>query len=176
MYRDRNIIIEEKIKEIKRKVKDLEEIYKCIIIPILILFRGEYISGFLKEPNRYSKSLAISKMAKSVYIAGLELMDSCLLREYSDEKLYSEESKYDGLILKAADIVMGSIVELSRNSSTLLKKAKEMINNSGDEQIAAIIKYYFKVDPDTLTDSEFYRTWSQAEWLMNKGIGEAKLK
>lgn len=176
MYSDRYTIIENKIKEVKFKVDELKDKYKCIIIPLMIYFNEEYIIGYVKEPNRYQKSLSLSKMAKSVHYAGLELLEHCLLKEYSNEKLYSNDYINDYIVLSASKKVMEHIVIMSQNTHNIISNAKQMINNSGDAQIAALIKYQFKLDPDTMTDNEFYRNWAQIEWLMKKGITDGKFK
>ncbi len=165
-----------KINEVKFKLDELKIKYNIGIIPLLIYYNNEYIMGFVREPNRSQKSLALSKRYKSKYWAGMEILDICLIREHSDERLYSMDSKYDDLVLTAAFKIVDEIEYLSNNSGKILEKYKSMINNSGDEQIAAMIQYEFKINPDELTDEVFYKYWSRIDWLMKKNITNAKFK
>jgi hypothetical protein len=71
---------------------------------------------------------------------------------------------------------MEEIVILNNKTTSIVKKSKEMLSNSGDAQIGAMIRYYFKIDPDTLTDEQFYLRWAEIDWLISKGITDAKYK
>jgi hypothetical protein len=161
---------------IKQKVEELKVLYKCEIIPLIVSFENELIVGYVKEPNRYQKSLSIAKIPKSIYLGGIEILDNCLIKNESDPRLYSDDQQYDNIIFCAAFKVMDEVIKLNNKTSFIIKKCKEMVANSGDAQICAMIRYYFKIDPDALTDEQFYMRWSEIDWLISKGITDAKYK
>lgn len=154
-------------KEITQKVAELEEKHNRKIIPISIKYKNEYIIGYAFQPNRYERSLAISYIAKSQYTAGLLLMESCLIRSESDQRLYIEDSKYDAVVFKAGKILLEDALS-NKNGENLYKKYKTAVANSGEEQAAALIKYHLHIDPDKLSDEEFYKEWARLEWVMIK--------
>lgn len=42
------------------------------------------------------------------------------------------------------------------------------MDSSEERQIAALLRYYFHLDPDTLTEDEFWMRWYELDWVLIK--------
>lgn len=48
-------------------------------------------------------------------------------------------------------------------------KQYELTDESSEErQISALLRYFFKIDPDLLSDDEFYMRWGELKWCLKK--------
>ncbi len=107
-----NPTLEEIQDMVEAKVNELKLKLNKNIISFLFEFKGEYIIGYATEPTRYQKSLAYGKIVKSIELAGQELLSYCVLKEYSDMRIYSEDQKYDAIVSGAAFKIMETIEAL----------------------------------------------------------------
>ena len=94
---------------VEAKASELSKTLNKMVIPLLFEMNNEYIVGYAEELTRYQKSLAIGKMAKSAVAAGEELLNYCLIKNISDARFTSTDSKYDAMIFGAAMKMMDTI-------------------------------------------------------------------
>lgn len=94
---------------VSAKAEELRMKLNHQVIPLLTNLNNEWIVGYARYPSRYEKAIVFGKIAKSMLLAGLDLMDYCLLKDYSDARLYSEDQKYDGIINSAAFKLIATI-------------------------------------------------------------------
>jgi hypothetical protein len=87
-----------------------------------IVFRDEktsdVITGFVKEPSRMAKMAVMDKALMGSFSAVEEILDSVLIKEESDPRMWSESQEFD-------DIRMGlvmAVYNLIRYKSNTLKK------------------------------------------------------
>lgn len=73
------------------------------------------VIGFLREPNRLAKirSLDMAQTHGSVESA-TTLLETCLIKEHSDPRIWSEDSAYDKLYIGAA-MAASNLVQVSVN-------------------------------------------------------------
>lgn len=62
---------------------------------------GEYIIGFVKEPDRIHKKRILDKSVLGSVTAASDCLDIILIKEYSDPRIYSEDQRYDDINLGA---------------------------------------------------------------------------
>ena len=105
------VIVENKSIELRNKLNKK-------VFPIMCLMDDEYIVGYLTEPTREQKAIALGKLTKtnSIFSAGMDLLTWNLIKEASDVRLFSDDSKYDGLIFAAAEEAMLTIEILTNEA------------------------------------------------------------
>lgn len=74
----------------------------------------ESIVGFIKEPPRFVKLRMMDKGMTSPITAASEVMETCLIKEESDARIYSELSEND-VYYMGATMVVYSMVEVAIN-------------------------------------------------------------
>lgn len=111
----------EKAKETaKKKAEELSSAFGCKVYPLVFAPEGESIAiGFLKEPPRFVKLKMLDRAATQSITAASEVVDAYLIREHSDERIYSEASVNDlyylGACLEAEKTVSIAINQLKKN-------------------------------------------------------------
>jgi len=79
---------------------------------------SELIVGFIKEPSRMVKLAVLDKSIMGGFSAAAEMLDSVLLKEHSDPRIYSERSEDDkiylGAVMAAYDLVKFSVNTLKK--------------------------------------------------------------
>lgn len=109
--------------EVKKQVTDraaeLEKKYDCKIHPLLFNSQddgdGEWIIGFMKEPNRLTKIRVLDKTLTGMMVASAELLEAIILKEESDPRIMSEAPEYDKYYLGAV-MAAQSIIKYSANT------------------------------------------------------------
>lgn len=76
----------------------------------------QYIVGFIKEPNRMIKLALLDKSVMGGYSAASEVLESVLLKEHSDPRIYSERTEDDSIYLGAVAAVY-DLIKLSVNQA-----------------------------------------------------------
>jgi hypothetical protein len=104
---------------VKTKTNEIRLKLNKNIIPFMSILDNEYIVGFATEPTRDMKAIALGKATKGPLVAGLELLNWCLLPEYSDARFLSTDSKYDALVFSAALKIMNTIEVLTDQCITI---------------------------------------------------------
>jgi hypothetical protein len=79
---------------------------------------SEPIIGFIKEPSRMVKLAVLDKSVMGGFSAAAEVLDSILIKEESDPRIYSENPEHDSIYLGAVSACY-ELITLNRN---LLKK------------------------------------------------------
>jgi hypothetical protein len=83
--------------------KQLSAKYNCTVQPLVFQKdNGEKIIGYIKEPSRILKARTLDAAATGSFTAGLTLFDTCLLKQESDPRLYSDKSEDDAIVLGGA--------------------------------------------------------------------------
>lgn len=71
------------------------------------------IVGFMKEPSRMVKLAVLDKSVMGGFSAAAEMLESVLLKEHSDPRIYSERTEDDkiylGAVMAAYDLVKFSV-------------------------------------------------------------------
>jgi hypothetical protein len=80
---------------------------------------GEEIVGFIKEPSRSLKLAVLDKAVQGMTSAAAQMLDSVLIKEESDPRIYSERSEDDEIYLGA---VMAALDLIKVGQNTLKKK------------------------------------------------------
>lgn len=76
---------------------------------------SQWITGFMKEPQRIAKARAMDKtLMGQGFSVGLELLEACLIREESDPRIMSEKSEDDEIVLGACNFAT-TLIKLSVN-------------------------------------------------------------
>lgn len=79
---------------------------------------AEEVVGYIKEPSRAVKLAVLDKAFMGGFNAASEMLDIILLKEYSDPRIYSENSEDDKYYLGA----VAAAFELVKFSTNTLKK------------------------------------------------------
>lgn len=79
---------------------------------------GEDIIGFFKEPSRMAKMAVMDKAVMGAYSAAEEVVDSVLIKEHSDPRMYSESQEFDAIRMGVVMAIYNSI----KFKPNLLKK------------------------------------------------------
>ena len=71
----------------------------------------ERIVCYVKEPNFETKIRVMDKAVSSagLYTAANELREACTIKEYSDQRTFSESTKYDKFKMGVVDFCMNMI-------------------------------------------------------------------
>ena len=76
------------------------------------------IVGFIKEPSRMVKLAVLDKSVMGGFSAASEMLESVLIKEHSDSRIYSEKSEDDkiylGAVMAAYDLVKFSVNTLKK--------------------------------------------------------------
>lgn len=76
------------------------------------------VVGFIKEPSRMLKLAVLDKSVMGSFSAASEMLESVLLKEHSDPRIYSERSEDDkiylGAVMAAYDLVKFSVNTLKK--------------------------------------------------------------
>lgn len=76
------------------------------------------IVGFIKEPSRMVKLAVLDKSVMGGFSAASEMLESVLIKEHSDPRIYSEKSEDDkiylGAVMAAYDLVKFSVNMLKK--------------------------------------------------------------
>ncbi|MDQ2718240.1 MAG: hypothetical protein M3Z26_00560 [Bacteroidota bacterium] len=79
---------------------------------------GPLIVGFIKEPSRMVKLAVLDKSVMGGFSAAAEMLDTVLLKQESDPRIYSERSEDDkiylGAVMAAYDLVKFSVNTLKK--------------------------------------------------------------
>lgn len=79
---------------------------------------GPLIIGFIKEPSRMVKLAVLDKSVMGGFSAAAEMLDTVLIKEHSDPRIYSERSEDDkiylGAVMAAYDLVKFSVNTLKK--------------------------------------------------------------
>jgi len=100
-------IIEAKAIEAKAKAAELSTKLGVKVHPITFIVdaqASDFVIGYIKEPGRLVKMRAMDKvtMGQSSF-AYQELLEACILKDVSDERILSEKSENDKYNLGAAN-------------------------------------------------------------------------
>lgn len=88
------------------KAKQLSEKYSVKVHALMVYDKeGKPVIGFLKEPNRPTKMMALDKTLTSPSSAGSTLLEACLIKEESDPRIDKEDFLFLGIALKALGMV-----------------------------------------------------------------------
>ncbi|RYD57018.1 MAG: hypothetical protein EOP56_09430 [Sphingobacteriales bacterium] len=102
--------------QIEAKAKELSEKHACKVhgFEFINPENGDQVIGYIKEPNRLLKLYALDKGALQLYSVGVQLIDSCLIKDESDPRIYSESQEHDTYYFGAIDFANG-LIALSRD-------------------------------------------------------------
>jgi hypothetical protein len=111
-------LAEEKAEQLTKIYKETKGIFKVHPIVFRDEKTGDVITGFVKEPSRMAKMAVMDKALMGSFSAVEEILDSVLIKEESDQRMWSESQEFD-------DIRMGlvmAVYNLIRFKSNTLKK------------------------------------------------------
>jgi hypothetical protein len=102
--------------QLEQKAEELSAKYNTVVHPILFVDpeTNENVIGYLKEPPRHVKLKVIDKGMSNPFSAASDVVDAYIIKEESDERLYSENPKYDKYYLGACGVAQ-SIIQTSIN-------------------------------------------------------------
>lgn len=111
--------------QITQKAAELSQQTGRKVFPLVFMHEGEngaeQIVGYMQNPTRVVKMKAFDKTVVSQASAGAELLEHCLLKEHSDERIYSEKEEYDHIFLGACIAALNNI-KVAVEQSALDKK------------------------------------------------------
>lgn len=97
--------LSEKQVEVKAKAAELSEKLKVVVHPLTMvadLDKGDFVVGYIKEPNRVAKARSIDKVNMGqASFAYSDLLELCLIKEESDPRITSESPDCDKFNLGA---------------------------------------------------------------------------
>lgn len=88
------------------EVARLSELHKVKVHPIVFVVDGDNIVGYLTDPTFHVKKLALDMSMKSLTDAGAIILDSCIIKESSDVRIWGEDAED-----KYPEIRLGAIME-----------------------------------------------------------------
>lgn len=81
---------------------------------------GEWIVGYVKEPDRIHKKRILDKSVMGSVTAASDCLDIILIKEYSDPRIYSEDQRFDDINLGATmacyDLIKYKVNTFKKNS------------------------------------------------------------
>lgn len=95
--------------EIESKAKELSAQTGKEVMPLIFMDGETPVVGYIKMPERAVKMRAFDKALQSQTSAGAELLEYCLLKEHSDERIYSEKPEYDHIYIGACIAILGKV-------------------------------------------------------------------
>ena len=101
-------ILTTKKEEAKIKAGELSKQFNCVVHPIVFVSEtdpNDVIIGFVKEPPRAVKLQMMDKALTSAVTAASNVLDAYLIREASDERIYSENPANDSYYIGASMVV-----------------------------------------------------------------------
>lgn len=87
---------EQRAEELTAVYKD-KGVYKIHPIVFKDESTGDEIVGFIKEPSRAAKMAVMDKSMMGAFGAVEEILDSVLLKDVSDPRMFSEDQAYDAI-------------------------------------------------------------------------------
>lgn len=100
-----------------KKAEELTKTHGVKVSPIIFKAKPtdeEFVVGFLKEPPRFVKLRMMDKGLTAPITAASEVMETCLIKESSDARIYSELPEND-VFYMGATMVVYSMVEVAIN-------------------------------------------------------------
>lgn len=100
--------------EVEAKAGQLAEKLQRKVYPILLnISETDQVVGFVQEPSRQAKIVAIGALMKDQNPVdyGMPILESSLIKEESDPRLYSTNPEHDNIVISAA-IICAPIVQL----------------------------------------------------------------
>lgn len=111
--------------QINQKAAELSQQIGRKVFPLVFVNEiegnDEQIVGYMQNPSRVVKMKAFDKTVISQASAGAELLENCLLKEHSDERIYSEKEEYDHIYMGACIAALNNI-KVAVEQSALGKK------------------------------------------------------
>jgi len=107
--------------QVENKRLELQEKLKRPVYSYIVdMEDDDYAICFIQEPQRLTKMRIIDMLAQSqgVTAAGQTLFESSVIREESDQRIFSQDCKYDALYLT----IITNCVDLISVYSDVLKK------------------------------------------------------
>jgi hypothetical protein len=81
---------------------------------------GEFITGFVREPERIHKKRILDKSVMGSVTAASDALDILLIKEFSDARIYSEDQQYDdinlGAVMACYDLIKYKVNTFKKNS------------------------------------------------------------
>lgn len=78
------------------KAEELTKVHGCKVHPLVFVDEdNKPVIGYLKEPPRFVKLRALDKVYTNPMSAASDLLDAYLIKEESDNRIYSESSDND---------------------------------------------------------------------------------
>lgn len=114
------VIVKEKKSEAQNKADKLSEKLGVTVHPIIFQEDKDspLIVGYIKEPSRMVKLAVLDKSVMGGFSAAAEMLETVLLKEESDPRIYSERSEDDkiylGTVMAAYDLVKFSVNTLKK--------------------------------------------------------------
>jgi hypothetical protein len=108
--------IEEFRTRAESKRKDIEELLKCKVFAFCYSFSEEDFGMiFIKEPDFRTEKIALDMAPRSMMDAGEFILDSCIVKEESDPRIWCEDAESlhkkqrIGAIISCRDLVTYSL-------------------------------------------------------------------
>ena len=121
---DEVVVKEPTVNELaEAKAHEIEKILKLYKVHPLVFKdekTGEFIVGFIKEPERIVKHRILDKTVTGSVSAAAECLEIILIKEYSDARIYSEDPENDDINLGA---VMACLELIKYKVNTFKKKS-----------------------------------------------------
>jgi len=93
-------------------------VYKVYPILFKDMQTGDDVIGFLKHPPRIVQQRVMDKALQGATSASAELLEVILIKEASDERIYSENPAYDyinnGAVMAAYDIIKAAVNQFKK--------------------------------------------------------------
>ena len=116
--------LEEMQEMVDKKANELTTKMGVNVMPLLFNHNDEWIVGYIKRPNRTVTGVVIDKMEKyGKYEAGNLLLQACLLKEESDNRIIDPSPSYDAINIGAA---LESLNTIEINMSVVKKNTRSI--------------------------------------------------
>ena len=107
--------IDEKQIEIEERAVKLSEELKVKVHPMLFVEGDEFIIGFLKEPDRATKTMYLDKVQMSgIGSASSAVCEFLIVKEHSDERILKDDKHFFGACGVVNQVIQASVNQFKK--------------------------------------------------------------
>jgi len=101
---------------IEQKAAELSQELNIKVHPLMFIEQGtdEVVQGYLREPDRVTKTRYLDRAVTSLASAAGELLEVCLIKEHSDERIMKNDNHYFGACAFVNQLVQASQNQIAK--------------------------------------------------------------
>ncbi len=153
---------------VNAKRKELEAKYKCKVnMAVLAGEKGEECCiVYFKAATTFTKMQCMDLAIQSPMKASVTMFDATVIKEESDTRVFMQDNDNDTYYLGAVQYC-GELIRVARYLLKKLDRYYEVFEGSETLKKAALLRYYFHVDADKLSQERIEKLWIQLCYCLN---------